>query len=751
VRGIRVGGATLPADLVVDASGRGSRTPRWLLDSGYPQPAEERVRVDLGYSTGWFDLSSDGLGTDNGIVVGATPDRCRGGGMGRMADGRWLVSLVGYAGDHPPVTPDAFVDFAAGLPTSEIYDVLGAATPLGKVMRYRFPYAVRRHYECLTRFPDGFAVLGDAVCSFNLIYGQGMSVAADQALILRRQLRQGGGSLWGFRRAAAQACRTAWDMSVANDLRLPRWPAGARHRCGSPTPTRHRSAAPRPAMRWSPGRSYGSRTSWTRPPGSCTPASSAACWPLGCAATTPERSMMATDTAARRREDDRSRLRFAMLSVYHHSIGRQFELRGAPSVLLPPEVRPMGLAEALDILRSRPALLRDALWRIIRCVPMARRGGAIRQRYPRELLDVMGSDALDLLDQRRREYRTGAHLFTAALAACADGMWAEFEDLQRLLAEQAKRTANGNDICGATALTLGQSAPDFLRTLTDSGDRERVSDQVAKLEDEVGLDLRDFVEEFADAAAFMEYAENTAPRPAGPGGVTVYPVSSVIRQNTRTLATTATVTTIVKGDFDTLCTALDPRNWPLGNDVVTRTRYVGDSFLRTPVSEDEWPPTGEGYAEARYLEETAELMWGGDPSQRASFENVLLIHPYSVRKDVGIIDLYFSLGSSVRSRVLWDARAGGLLLDYGYIKARRLTEDRWRVTRRKTVKFSDRTPYANGRGWLDVGQMLNYLAPAGLTYWLENDIASLEIPDAAVLASRSDHAAPAPGGGPDGN
>jgi 2-polyprenyl-6-methoxyphenol hydroxylase-like FAD-dependent oxidoreductase len=228
VCGIRVGGGDpsspqtiLPADLVVDASGRGSRTPRWLLDTGYPQPAEERVRVDLGYSTCWFNIPGNVLGTDNGIVVGATPGRCRGGGMGRMADGRWLVSLVGYTGDHPPVTTDAFVDYAAGLPTSEIYDALGTATPVGKVVRYRFPYAVRRHYERLTRFPDGLAVLGDAACSFNPIYGQGMSVAADQALALRHQLRRGGGSLRGFRRTAARACRTAWDMSVANDLRLP--------------------------------------------------------------------------------------------------------------------------------------------------------------------------------------------------------------------------------------------------------------------------------------------------------------------------------------------------------------------------------------------------------------------------------------------------------------------------------------------------------------------------------------------------
>jgi hypothetical protein len=458
---------------------------------------------------------------------------------------------------------------------------------------------------------------------------------------------------------------------------------------------------------------------------------------------------MARDTPAQHHgQDDQTRIRFAMLSVYHHSLGRQYELRGAPVVLLPPEVRPLDLAPALDILRSRPAVLRDALWRIIRCVPVARRNGGIRQRYPRELLDFIDSAALELLDQRRRAYRTGAHLFTAALAACADGTWEEFEQLQSLLDEQVKKRSDGDrDISSATAATLGQAAPDFLQSLTTSQDRARVSDQVAKLEDEVGLSLRDFVEEFADAAAFMEFNEAQGLPSVGSERVTVYPVSSVIRQNARTLATTATVTTVVRGDFDTLRVAVDPRNWPCGNDVVTATRFVTDPFLRTPVAEDASLLPGDGChgcrrtgarcREFHFLEETAVLSWGGDPSQHATFENVLSVHPYSVRTDPGTIDLYFSLSRSVRSRVLWDDRAGGVLLDYGYIKARHLVDDRWRVTRRKTVKFSDRTPYANGRGWLDVGQMLNYLAPAALTYWLENDIASLEFTGPSVLTTTS--------------
>lgn len=449
---------------------------------------------------------------------------------------------------------------------------------------------------------------------------------------------------------------------------------------------------------------------------------------------------------------NRTRLQSAMFSVYHHSLGRQFELRGAPVVLLPPDVRPLDLAEALDLLKEDRALLRDALWRIIRCVPVPRRAGDVRHRYPGELVDVVGRAALQFLDERRRSYRTGANLFTAALSACADGTWEDFDLLHSLLDEQASRLSDGGrDICSATAVTLGRSVPEFLKSLTAHHDRGRVSDQVAKLEDEVGLNLRDFVDDFADTAAFMDLVEEL-PELARPAGVAAYPVSSVIWQNARTLATTATVTTVVRADFDTLRFAVDPLNWPVGNDVVKTTEFVTDPFLLTPVDEDENQPIGdEGQerrqvgaqcGEPRFLKETAVLSWNGDPSQYAFFENVLSIHPYSERREPGAIDLRFSLSRSVRSRVLWDERRGGLQLDHGYIKVRHLVDDRWRVTRRKTVKFSDRTPNANGRGWLDVGQMLNYLAPAGLMYWLENDISSLEVTKPSTTVDDGDDAGP---------
>jgi 2-polyprenyl-6-methoxyphenol hydroxylase-like FAD-dependent oxidoreductase len=232
VAGVRITAAgsdaeELEADLVVDASGRGSHIPGWLSEIGFPQPDEDKVNVDLAYSSCTATLPANALQGDLGIAVGATVANPRGGGMIRTENDGWLVSLVGYRNVHPPVTPEGFLAFAQTLPVPDIYDALRAATSLSRPVRYRVHHAVRRHYERLGRFPDGLVVLGDAVTSFNPIYGQGMSVAANQALILRGCLGRGPDALRRARREIAQAGAVAWHMSVSSDLRMP-WIEGTR-------------------------------------------------------------------------------------------------------------------------------------------------------------------------------------------------------------------------------------------------------------------------------------------------------------------------------------------------------------------------------------------------------------------------------------------------------------------------------------------------------------------------------------------
>ncbi len=219
--------AVLPADVVVDASGRRSRTPDWLSALGYRPPYEERLKIDIGYASWAVHAPADLLDGDLGIAVGVTRTNPRAGSIVRVEDDKWLVSLAGYGDDAPPGKRDGCLEFARQLPVPDIYEALGKTTAQHDPTRFRVRHSTRRHYHRLARFPEGLVVLGDAACCFNPIYGQGMSVAAVQALLLRNVLRQSRPSVASLRRQLAHACDVAWTMSVSSDLRLP-WVSGRR-------------------------------------------------------------------------------------------------------------------------------------------------------------------------------------------------------------------------------------------------------------------------------------------------------------------------------------------------------------------------------------------------------------------------------------------------------------------------------------------------------------------------------------------
>ena len=212
----------LGADLVVDATGRGSRTPIWLEALGYARPDEEQVRVGLGYATRTYRLPPDALDGDLAVLDATTPEHPRGGALLRLEGDRWMVTLAGMLGDHPPTDPDGFLDFARSLRFPDIYQTVRDAEPLDDPVPFRFPASVRHRYERLDRFPDGLLVMGDAVCSFNPIYGQGMSVAALEALTLRRHLQRGAEPQpRRFFRDLARVVDVPWDIAVGGDLAVP--------------------------------------------------------------------------------------------------------------------------------------------------------------------------------------------------------------------------------------------------------------------------------------------------------------------------------------------------------------------------------------------------------------------------------------------------------------------------------------------------------------------------------------------------
>ena len=212
----------LGADLVVDATGRGSRTPIWLQALGYARPETEQVRVGLGYATRTYRLPPVALDGDLAVLDAPTPEHPRGGALLLLEGDRWMVTLAGMLGDHPPTDPDGFLAFARSLRFPDIYQTIRDAEPLDDPVGFRFPASVRHRYERLGRFPDGLVVMGDAVCSFNPIYGQGMSVAALEALTLRRHLERGAEpQSRRFFGDLARVVDVPWDIAVGGDLAVP--------------------------------------------------------------------------------------------------------------------------------------------------------------------------------------------------------------------------------------------------------------------------------------------------------------------------------------------------------------------------------------------------------------------------------------------------------------------------------------------------------------------------------------------------
>ncbi|MGW4156817.1 FAD-dependent oxidoreductase [Micromonospora chersina] len=210
------------AELVVDATGRGNRGPTWLAELGYQPPAEERVDPRTVYvSRDYRRAPGD---TDFAAVISSPSPEAPYGGVAISAEGdRWMVTLLGVGPDHaPPVDSEGYLAFAGRLPAPELHALLSRAEPLGPPKRMRLPTSQRRRYERLARLPEGFIAVADALCSFNPAYGQGMTVAAAEAIVLRDCLRRGRRDLpRRFFAAAAKVVDVPWDMAVGADLRHP--------------------------------------------------------------------------------------------------------------------------------------------------------------------------------------------------------------------------------------------------------------------------------------------------------------------------------------------------------------------------------------------------------------------------------------------------------------------------------------------------------------------------------------------------
>lgn len=213
---------TMAADLVIDASGRGSRTPAWLQELGYEAPEEEVVRVGITYATRLYRRRLDQLNGMSGVMIPATARVPRGGALAAQEGDRWMLTLFGYFEHQPPRDEAGYLAYAKSLVAPDIYNWMQEVEPISDIQVTKFPANQRRHYEGLSRFPGGFLVMGDAVCSFNPIYAQGISVSVMQAAVLQQCLAEGDERSAGrFFQASAKVIDTPWMMAIGGDLQIP--------------------------------------------------------------------------------------------------------------------------------------------------------------------------------------------------------------------------------------------------------------------------------------------------------------------------------------------------------------------------------------------------------------------------------------------------------------------------------------------------------------------------------------------------
>jgi 2-polyprenyl-6-methoxyphenol hydroxylase-like FAD-dependent oxidoreductase len=217
-----------PADLIVDATGRGSQLPRVLASHGYGTPREKRLPIDLVYASRMYRIParipSESERPWKALLTYPTPPIDANAGLiFPLEEDRWMVTLVGYRDGAPPSDEAGWLDFARKIPEPILYEAIRDAEPLSEIRTFHFPYARWTRYETLGRFPAGLLPIGDSVCSFDPVYGQGMSVSALEARALGDYLDRDrhAADPRPFLRRQARIVSAPWLLATSEDLRYP--------------------------------------------------------------------------------------------------------------------------------------------------------------------------------------------------------------------------------------------------------------------------------------------------------------------------------------------------------------------------------------------------------------------------------------------------------------------------------------------------------------------------------------------------
>ena len=223
-------GESVKADFVADVSGRNSKASDWIKKEGFTSPERSNIGIDVGYTT--FVVAEPPNNQRNWnmlyTIQKEIPAETRGGGIFCIEGGRYLVSAQAYHKDYAPTDWEGFLAYFKSHPFPEIYEAIKNCEPISEAREYRYAAYLRRHYEKLSDFPKGLVVLGDAICSLNPVYGQGMTVAAKEVEHLDQCLQKCASDghikdnfALEFFKGATKFVDAAWDATTVEDFRYP--------------------------------------------------------------------------------------------------------------------------------------------------------------------------------------------------------------------------------------------------------------------------------------------------------------------------------------------------------------------------------------------------------------------------------------------------------------------------------------------------------------------------------------------------
>ena len=218
-------GTVVAADLVVDASGRQARSLPWVEELGFEAPPVSQVHIDTTYVSGIYRRSEGSLPDWKGAGILGGPETRKQINCMPMEGDRWIIVIAGFNGLPLPTEQHGMLAMARSFESQAIADVMATSEPLGPLAVYRFPANQRRRVEKMRRFPLGWVLLGDAVCAFNPVYGQGMSSAAQQAEALGVELDRAGAVDRQFSRryfkAAGRIVSGPWSVAAGGGFAFP--------------------------------------------------------------------------------------------------------------------------------------------------------------------------------------------------------------------------------------------------------------------------------------------------------------------------------------------------------------------------------------------------------------------------------------------------------------------------------------------------------------------------------------------------